>query len=98
MEKRLVLFLFLSSAVFLGWSYLSNWLYPQPQKTAQKPPPAVATPVAPSPALTPPPVQQTTENKIETTPVQQAEPWNAKLRTDHWVATISNKGGVISDF
>ncbi|MCI0664953.1 MAG: membrane protein insertase YidC [Acidobacteria bacterium] len=97
MEKRLVLFLFLSSAVFLGWSYLSDWLYPQPPQTVQKAPPVVATPGAPSPAVTPPPRQQVAENKVATPPVQEAPSWEAKLRTDHWVATISNTGAVITE-
>jgi len=99
MEKRLVLFLFLSSAIFLGWSWMSQWLYPQPPQTAQKAPPLVATPGAPSPTLTPsPPAQQEAVKKVETPPVPEAEPWNIKLKTDHWVATISNKGGVINEW
>jgi YidC/Oxa1 family membrane protein insertase len=99
MEKRLVLFLFLSSAIFLGWSYISEWLYPQPVKTVQKAPPLNATPGAPSPALTPsPPPPQVSEKSVATTPAKEAQPRDIELKTDHWKATISNKGGVITEF
>src|SRR5262245_15961937 len=99
MEKRLVLFLFLSSAIFLGWSYYSEWLNPHPPQTGQKSPPLVATPGPPSPTLTPsPPAQQVTEKTVETPPAQETKLWEAKVKTDHWVATISNKGGVITEW
>src|SRR5262245_39625842 len=99
MEKRLVLFLFLSSAIFLGWSYFSDLLNPHPPQAGQKSPPLVGTPGPPSPALIPsPPAQQVSEKTVETPPAQEAKPWEAKVKTDHWVATISNRGGVITEW
>src|SRR5262245_14110652 len=98
MEKRLVLFLFLSSAIFLGWSYFSDLLNPHPPQAGQKSPPLVGTPGPPSPALIPsPPAQQVSEKTVETPPAQEAKPWEAKVKTDHWTATISNTGGVITE-
>src|SRR5262245_59810829 len=99
MEKRLVLFLFLSSAIFLGWSYFSDLLNPHPPTSVETSPPPVGTPGPPSPALIPsPPAQQVSEKTVETPPAQEAKPWEAKVKTDHWVATISNKGGVITEW
>jgi len=39
-----------------------------------------------------------TEKTVERPPAQETKPWVAKVKTDHWVATISNKGGVITEW
>ncbi len=109
MEKRLVLFLLLSAVVFFGWSYFYTKFYPptQPASTDQS---ATATgnqsPAtinkssgSPSPVAT---AKQTTQEKpassLSATPVTQAELRQFKIRTDHWVATLSNQGGVITEW
>jgi YidC/Oxa1 family membrane protein insertase len=100
MEKRLILFLFLSSAIFLGWSFIYERLYPQPQSPQQKsvssPSPAPVTPVtAGTPA---PPIQNPAGTTDQVTPATQAKPREINFKTDHWKAVISNQGGVVTEW
>jgi len=95
MEKRLVLFLLLSAVIFFGWSYVYTKLYPPPPKLEQNQevspalsPTATATPVVQAPA----------EAAQANVPATQAEVRQLKVRTDYWVATLSNQGGVITEW
>ncbi|HMV49462.1 MAG TPA: membrane protein insertase YidC [Blastocatellia bacterium] len=97
MEKRLVLFLLLSAVIFFGWSYVYTKLYPPPPVTQQEQ--AVSPSTSPTATATTAPVTQTpTEIATATTPSTQAEAKQFKIRTDHWVATLSNQGGVITEW
>lgn len=96
MEKRLILFLVLSSAIFMGWSFIYGKLYPQPIKPAQtqeaaKVAPAAAT-VGASPAA--PENVQPAESLSPT----QADYRQIVIQTDHWRATLSNQGAVITEW
>ncbi len=108
MEKRLILFLILSAAIFLAWSYL---FAPKPATPDQKNQVASTTAsppitVSPSPSVTavPEAPENAPENKgktqpaLSTTPATQAELRQIRLKTDHWVATLSNQGGVITEW
>jgi YidC/Oxa1 family membrane protein insertase len=98
MEKRLILFLILSSAIFFGWSYIYGKLYPQPERPAQGDQVAISS-ASPSPVSTAtPPAQNQTEIVTPSSPATQAEHRQIKLKTDHWIATISNQGGVIPEW
>jgi YidC/Oxa1 family membrane protein insertase len=100
MEKRLILFLILSSAIFFGWSYIYGKLYPPPLRPVldDRPLGVVVTPT-PSVTATPAP-----NNRVETgTPTTPVPATNVALReinlkTDYWSAVISNQGGVISEW
>lgn len=98
MEKRLILFLLLSAAIFFGWSYFYTKLNPPPavpvesdQKVKSEPSPLPKASVPPSL-----PVQNVTVQP--STPVTQAELRQIKVKTDHWLATLSNQGGVITEW
>src|SRR5262247_3632429 len=95
MEKRLILFLVLSAVIFIGWS---RFFAPQPVTPHTGDKAALTmfsssvsvavtpeTPKQPSPALS-------------TQPTTQAEPHQIKVKTDYWVATLSNKGGVVTEW
>lgn len=97
MEKRLILFLVLSSAIFVGWSYLYGRLYPASNTKSQ--PVTTATPVTePAPSVVAPgaaPAEVATQTAL---PATQAQFRQIIVRTDHWRATISNQGAVITDW
>jgi YidC/Oxa1 family membrane protein insertase len=104
MEKRLILFLILSSVIFFGWSYIYGKLYPPtPKPVEEKVAGAVAspTPLAPAPIVpAPPPV---TQSQVETggvvaTPATNVELKTINIKSDHWKAEISNQGGVITEW
>ncbi|MCI0336130.1 MAG: membrane protein insertase YidC [Acidobacteria bacterium] len=98
MEKRLILFLILSSVIFFGWSYIYGKLYPQPVKPAQESKPAQTVNV-PTPTGTATPAPQIpVETPATPNPATQADLRQIKLKTDHWQATISNQGGVITEW
>jgi YidC/Oxa1 family membrane protein insertase len=96
MEKRLILFLILSAAIFIGWS---RFFAPQPETPAPGAGnAALTTPSAsPSVAVTPEPSKQPSP-PVSTQPATQAEPRQIKVKTDYWVATLSNKGGVVTEW
>jgi len=95
MEKRLVLFLLLSAVIFFGYSLIHTKLYPPLPEVSQN---QEASPSA-SPTATPAPV---TQAPVEATPSNlpstQVEARQIKVRSDHWVATLSNQGGVMTEW
>ncbi len=97
MEKRLILFLILSSAIFFGWSYIYGKLYPQPVKPDPESQAAVNN-ASPTPSVAATPSVQNRIENAAAAPATQAEPRQFKLKSDHWVATISNQGGVITEW
>src|SRR5499426_905173 len=94
MEKRLILFLVLSAVIFIGWS---RFFAPQPVTPHTGDKAALTTPSpSASVAVTPEsPKQQSPA--LSTQPATEAEPRQIKVKTDYWVATLSNKGGVVTE-
>jgi YidC/Oxa1 family membrane protein insertase len=101
MEKRLVLFLMLSAAIFFGWSYLYTKFYPPVPEVSQEQSAATVTPsVSPSPtaATVAQPTPAQTVNPASSVPATQAELRPLKIKTDFWTASLSNQGGVITEW
>jgi len=95
MEKRLILFLILSAAIFLGWSH---FFAPQPAAPHQNGQ-VVLTPPSPSPsAAITPESQKRPATAPSMPPTTQAELRQIKVKTAHWAATLSNKGGVVTEW
>ncbi|QQS45348.1 MAG: membrane protein insertase YidC [Acidobacteriota bacterium] len=92
MEKRFVIFLILSSAIFLGWSFIYGKLYPQqPEEAPVRTEQTVKATPTPAPVVTP----AVTEPQPVAT---QAPSRTIRLRTDHWKATLTSRGAVIRDW
>lgn len=101
MEKRLVLFLLLSAAIFFGWSYLYTKFYPPVAEVSQEQAATSANPsVSPSPTATTAalPAQVQTANPATLAPATQAELRQVKIKSDFWTASLSNQGGVITEW
>jgi YidC/Oxa1 family membrane protein insertase len=95
MEKRLILFLVLSAAIFIGWS---RFFAPQPETPRPGDKAALTTPSpSASVAVTPESPKQPSP-ALSTQPATQVEPRQIKVKTDYWVATLSNKGGVVTEW
>lgn len=96
MEKRLILFLILSAAIFIGWS---RFFAPQTETPRPGPSNVALTTPSPSPsAAITPESQKQAPLALATQPTTQTEPRQIKVKTDYWVATLSNKGGVVTDW
>src|SRR5687767_6665173 len=96
MEKRLILFLILSAVIFIGWQQFFAPPPETPQQGAGNA--ALTTPSAsPSVAITPESPKQPAPPLLAQ-PATQAEPRQIKVKTDYWVATLSNKGGVVTEW
>jgi YidC/Oxa1 family membrane protein insertase len=90
METKLIAFLFLSTIIFFGWWYIQSKMFPRLADIDQKnrfP----ANIVAPAPL-----------NRVDVIPASHpstlAEERQIKVRTEHWWATISNRGAVITEW
>ena len=95
MEKRLILFLVLSAVIFIGWS---RFFAPQPETPHPGDKAALTTPSpSASVAVTPESPKQPSPAP-STQPAIQVEPRQIKVKTDYWVATLSNKGGVVTEW
>jgi len=95
MEKRLILFLVLSAAIFIGWS---RFFAPQPETPRPGDKAALTTPSpSASVAVTPESPKQSSPAP-SAQPAIQAESRQIKVKTDYWVATLSNKGGVVTEW
>ncbi len=96
MEKRLILFLILSAAIFFVWTF---FFAPKPVAPDQNNQVASTTPPSPSPVVTATPeIKDQTQPAPQATPATQAEARQFKLKTDHWEATLSNRGGVVTEW
>jgi YidC/Oxa1 family membrane protein insertase len=98
MEKRLILFLILSAVIFLGWQ---RYFAPKPATPPSSPgdiTASMAPTTAPTAAITPEIQSQQPPPVVSTQPATQAEPRQIKVKTDYWDATLSNKGGVVTDW
>lgn len=96
MEKRLILFLILSAAIFWGYAYIHGKFFPPPPAPPQEQI-ATASP-SPTPELTATPAPQNPIEAALPASATQAEFRWIKIKTDHWVATLTNQGGVIHDW
>jgi len=98
MEKRLILFLILSSVIFFGWSYFYGKLYPPAPKPVLEERPAVVAEV-PTPVVSATPaVQNRVDTEVPASPATNVAPRTINLHTDHWKAVLSNQGGVITEW
>jgi YidC/Oxa1 family membrane protein insertase len=95
METKLIAFLILSSLIFFGWWYIQSKLFPRPVDPTPK------TGV-PTKIVVPTPGQITSPSPSgiipAAPPATPAEERQVKIKTDHWVATISNRGAVITEW
>jgi YidC/Oxa1 family membrane protein insertase len=103
MESKLIAFLILSSVIFFGWWYIQSRLSRGPADQVSVPVSMVAP--APGQTSTPAPTNRPTDrptdrvdNTHAPTPVTPAEARHIKIRTDHWTATMSNRGAVITEW
>jgi len=98
METKLIAFLILSTLIFFGWWYIQSRMFPRLADTGQKngfP----ANLVAPTPSQTAAPAPPNRVDIIPTAPpATLTEARRIKIRTDHWIATISNRGAVITEW
>jgi YidC/Oxa1 family membrane protein insertase len=95
MEKRLILFLVLSAVIFIGWT---RFFAPQTETPRPGDKAALTTPSpSASVAVTPESPKQPSP-ALSTQPATQAELRQIKVKTDFWVATLSNKGGVVTEW
>jgi YidC/Oxa1 family membrane protein insertase len=99
MEKRLILFLILSAAIFLVWSYLFVPKPVVPDQNNQLATTTASPTASPSPTVAPTPGGKDDSKPAPTTTQStQAELREIKLKTDHWRAALSNQGGVITEW
>ncbi len=98
MEKRLILFLILSAAIFFVWQYFFVPKPVAPDQNIQ----IASTTTSPSPSVTAVPEPPKKKDQARTVPspapTTQAELRQIKLKTAHWVTTFSNQGGVITEW
>lgn len=99
MQKRLVLFLILSAAILLSWQFLAERFFPSPKPN----PTHVAQDAKPAPSLVPTPttaqvVGSATPLSVVPTTATQAALQNIKITTPFWKGTLSNQGGVLTEY
>jgi YidC/Oxa1 family membrane protein insertase len=98
METKLIAFLILSSVIFFGWWYIQSKLFRGPADSVNVNGSPVSM-VAPTPGQTSTPAPTNrVDNTHTATPVTPAEARQIKIRTDHWTATMSNRGAVITEW
>ena len=105
MEKRLILFLVLSSVIFIGWSYLYERQFPRPVEQQNEKREQAANGKEASPSTTPGPGEAETAGQspapaaaAPSTEVTRVDPKEITLTTDHWQARISNQGAVLTEW
>ncbi|MGA1367178.1 MAG: membrane protein insertase YidC [Blastocatellia bacterium] len=105
MEKRLILFLVLSSVIFIGWSYLYERQFPRPVEQQNEKREQAANGKEASPSTTPGPGKAETAGQspapaaaAPSTEVTRVDPKEITLTTDHWQARISNQGAVLTEW
>jgi YidC/Oxa1 family membrane protein insertase len=97
MQKRFIVFLLLSAAIFLGWQLAIQKFFPSlaPPPATSHPPASVA---APGPIPSQAPAQTPNAVSAPALPTQQAEPREITIRTDFWEGRFSNKGAVLTEW
>lgn len=94
MEKRLILFLVLSAAIFIGWSH---FFAPPPETPRPGDGQAALTTPSASPSVATTPESQPAP-LTSAQPATQAKPRQIEVKTDQWDATLSNKGAVVTEW
>jgi YidC/Oxa1 family membrane protein insertase len=98
MDTKLVAFLILSSLIFFGWWYIQSRMFP---RLAERGPgngfPAKVISPTPNQRATPAPPGQV-DSPQAAAPAPPANESRIEIRTDYWTATISNRGGVITEW
>jgi YidC/Oxa1 family membrane protein insertase len=95
MQRRFILFLVISAAIFLGWHYLLQKYFPPPVEQTPTPTTSVST-TAPSPAaIQSAPPQAPDPNAPAPT---QANLREIKVESDFWVGRLSNEGAVLTEW
>jgi YidC/Oxa1 family membrane protein insertase len=98
METKLIAFLILSSVILFGWWYVQSKLFQRPADSVNVNGFPVSM-VAPTPGQTSIPVPTNrVDNTHTATPAPPAEARQIKIKTDHWTATMSNRGAVITEW
>src|SRR5262245_11257340 len=86
----------MSAVICIGWS---KFFAPQPETPRPDAGNAALTAPSPSPSVAiTPEIPKQSSPAIPTQPATQAESRQIKVKTDYWVATLSNKGGVVTDW
>src|SRR5580765_8686413 len=110
MQKRFIIFLVFSAAIFLAWQLAIEKLYPNAGKNAQQK--TVSTETPPPPGSMTPPAQadgSTTASVAHSgaaattasqppAPATTVAPRQIRIRTDFWDGVVSNKGGVLTQW
>src|SRR5215510_7661096 len=98
METKLIAFLILSSVILFGWWYVQSRLFQRPADSVNVNGSPVSM-VAPTPGQTSIPAPTNRVDNINTaTLAPPAEARQIKIKTDHWTATMSNRGAVITEW
>jgi YidC/Oxa1 family membrane protein insertase len=102
MEKRLILFLVLSFAIFYGSAYIFEKIYPKPATPNHTAETGLTSPSPnPSPSLsvsTPAPTTAAANPTATSSQASQEPLREITVKTDLWVAKLSNKGGVVTQW
>lgn len=96
MQKRFVLFLVLSAAIFLGWQFLMQKYFPEQFEQAQ-PQLTTGAPAAPSPTAAATVAPEQSAAPVAAAPTQ-AELREIRLQSDYWVGRLSNEGAVLTEW
>src|SRR5262245_46757738 len=94
MEKRLILFLVLSAVIFIGWS---RFFAPQPETPRPGDKAALTTPSPSASVAVTPESPQQPSSAPSTQPALPVVPLQIKVKTEYWVATLSDQGGVVAE-
>src|SRR5437870_1894060 len=95
MQKKFAIFLLLSAAIFIGWQFvMEKYFLPNPSPAPKDQQSSVTPSPVPSVSATP-----TIQPPVRTAPPPvQVEARQVKLRTPLWEGTISNQGGVLTEW
>lgn len=100
MQKRFAIFLILSAVILFGWSFvMEKYFVTKPPNVAENPPASVASsssPAAPITPTTPTPAPQDAAQPAA--PAPQIAVRQIEIQTPYWKGTLSNQGGVVTDW
>jgi YidC/Oxa1 family membrane protein insertase len=95
MQRRFILFLVISAAIFLGWHYLLQKYFPPPVEQTPPPTASVSTPAPPPNGIQSAPTQA--PNPTAPAPAQ-TELREVRVESDFWVGRLSNEGAVLTEW